>query len=424
MGKRQISVLSVMAMGIGSMVGAGIFSLMGQAALAAGDWVCLSFILGGAAALLSGLSYGRLGARYPTAGGILAYFNTAFGPGVIAGGLGIIYYATLAITISMVAQAFGAYGSSLLQLAGWAVQPGWLAAGIIVLLGFLNLLGAGIVGKAEIWLVFIKLGILLLLLGAGLPGLETAHARLGGNGLSHAAGLPGSVGLTFFAYAGYGMMANAAPNLANPQKELPRAIIGAIAFVAVLYVLLSLVITRQISPQELAEHADTAVAAAAAPLLGKAGYICVTVAALVATASAINATLFSMLRIANALGQRGEANRFFATRIWKEGSWGYLLTLALCLMMALLLNLAETASVAGGTFLISYLAVYAAHWKLRRETATPGWHIIPGFVLMLVVFIGFMSSLSRSAPLLPALILGVVAAGFLLEWVVQRTKGN
>lgn len=421
MGKKQIGVLSVMSMGIGSMVGAGIFSLMGQAALAAGDKVFLSFALGGVVALLSGLSYGRLGARYPAAGGILAYFNTAFGTGIIAGGLGIAYFATLAVTVAMVAQAFGAYGASLLHMAGLSLSPGWLAAGIVALLGALNLMGAGVVGKAEIGLVAVKLGILLLLLCAGLPGLGSpppfpGHAPAGGMGFL------GSAGLTFFAYAGYGMMANAAPDLPHPQKQLPRAIMGAIALVAVLYVLLSLVITRQISPAQLAAHADTAVAAAAAPLLGKGGYACVALAALVATASAINATLFSMLRIANALGQRGETNRFFAARLWRHGSWGYAMAILLCLLLAVTLRLSETASVASGTFLASYLAVYAAHWKLRRETATPGWQILPGFLLMLAVFAGFMASLWHSSPFLPWVILGVLAAGFLLEGIVRMTR--
>lgn len=421
MSKGQISTLSVMSMGIGSMVGAGIFSLMGQAALSAGRETYLSFIIGGIVALLSGLSYGRLGARYPAAGGILAYFNTAFGPGILAGGLGIVYFATLAITVAMVAQAFGAYGSSLLNLAGLSWHPGWLSAGIILLLGLLNLMGAGIVGKAETWLVLLKLGILLLLLCAGLPGLwdPTPHA---GHEPASLMGLAGSVGLTFFAYAGYGMMANAAPNLRHPPKQLPRAITGAIALVAVLYVLLSLVITRQISPEELARHADTAVAAAAAPLLGKGGYICVSVAALVATASAINATLFSMLRIANALGQRGEASHFFSAHLWRNGSWGYAIVLALCLLLAVALRLSETASVASGTFLICYLAVYAAHWKLRHETSTPGWCIIPGVLLMLAVFAGFMASLLDSAPYLPLTILGVLAASFLLEGIVQLSR--
>lgn len=80
-GRRSMSLWSVAALGIGSMVGAGIFALLGQAALAAGKDVYLSFLIGGAAALLSGYSYAKLAARYPSSGGIMEYFNRAFGPG-------------------------------------------------------------------------------------------------------------------------------------------------------------------------------------------------------------------------------------------------------------------------------------------------------------------------------------------------------
>lgn len=417
-----MSTLAVISMGVGSMVGAGIFSLMGQAALAAGHEVYLSFLLGGVVALLSGLTYGRLGARYPRMGGILAYFNMAFRPGLLAGGLGLVYLATLAVTVAMVAQAFGAYGASLLRELGWGgLPPAALTAGIILLLGLLNMMGAGLVGKAETALVLLKLLILLLLLAAGLPAVRAPRPV---SALMHVSplGFLGSAGLTFFAYAGYGMMANAAPNLKNPARQLPRAILCAITLVMALYVLLSLVITDQIPPETLARHADTAVAEAAAPLLGRAGYIAVSIAALVATASAINATLFSMLRIVDALAERREISALFSLRLWRDGTWGYALALALCLLLALGLNLAETAGIAGATFLLCYLAVYAAHWKLRRSTGASAWEIIPGALLMLAVFLGFFLHLCRSAPLLPCLVLAVLALGFAGEGLIRFTE--
>ena len=76
--KEYLSLWSVIALGIGSMVGAGIFALMGQATLMAGKNVYWSFILGGVAALLSGYTYAKLGSRYPGSGGIMDYFNEAF----------------------------------------------------------------------------------------------------------------------------------------------------------------------------------------------------------------------------------------------------------------------------------------------------------------------------------------------------------
>lgn len=419
----KMSILSVVALGIGSMVGAGIFSLMGQAALAAGKELYLSFLLGGVVALLSGLTYSRLGARYPSSGGILDYFNQAFGAGTLSGGLSLIYFATLAVTVAMVSQAFGAYSVAVLAELGLPRLPaGAFSALIIVLLGILNMQGATLVGRAELGLVAIKLSILLLLVVVGIPSvggghLLAAHTKEASMPLL---GIFGSVGLTFFAYAGYGMMANATPNLTCPQKQLPLAVFLAIGTVATLYVVLSLIVVRQIPPALLQKHADTAVAQAAAPLLGKYGYIAVAIAALVATSSAINATLFSMLRIASGLAQKREIGKLFSQRIWHSGTWGYALILAACLIMALCLNLSQTASVAGATFLISYLAVYAAHWKLRRETGGTALEIIIGFGSMLAVFVGFIISLAQTTPIIVVAVAGVVLLGFVCEWLIRH----
>lgn len=421
MKRARMSIISVAAMGIGAMVGAGIFSLMGQAALIAGRYVYVSYLLGGVVALLSGITYARLGTRYPSAGGILTYFNKGFGTGTAAGALGLVYFATLTVTVAMVAQAFGAYGAALMNMAGMPIPAPFLSGIIIIGLGLLNIQGSGTVGRAEVVLVAIKLSILLLLVAAGMPGLSPAAPH---HTLEHLefTDFCGSVGLCFFAYAGYGMMANAAPDLSNPRRMLPHAIVLAIAAVTLLYVMLALVITDKIAPSELAEHADTAIAAAATPVLGKAGYVFVAMAALVATASAINATLFSMLRIMDALAKRGELSSRLAVKIWKEGSSGFGFVLLICLLMAVFMQLGQTANIAGGTFLISYLAVYVAHWRLRRETQTPGWQIIPGALLMLGIFCVYMVSLFEKNPHIPLIIILIVAAAFLSETLMRGVK--
>ncbi len=418
---RTISVWGVAALGIGSMVGAGIFSLMGQASLAAGSEVPIAFIIGGAVALLSGYTYARLGVRYPSSGGIIDYFNTAFGPGTLAGGLSLVYLATLIMTVAMVSQAFGAYADGLLHVLGLP-SPGQdvLAALIVILLAAINSLAANLVGKAELILVCIKLGILLLLIAVGIP-------NMGGRQGDDMEPVPllslfSSAGLTFFAYAGYGMMANASANIANPARNLPRAIFLSIGLVMTLYVVLSIVIMSQISPQELVLHADTAVAQAAAPLLGRAGYIAVAAAALVATSSAINATLFSILRISLALSKEGELQKFLARTFWKNCTWGFMLSMALILLLTMSFNLGETANIAGATFLITYLSVYAAHWKLRFETNTRPIWIILGLVTMLAVFLGFMYSLYVNTPFLLGGIALVIVVCLALEAWLQNTR--
>lgn len=227
--KEYLSLWSVIALGIGSMVGAGIFALMGQATLMAGKNVYWSFILGGVAALLSGYTYAKLGSRYPGSGGIMDYFNEAFSHKTLSGALTLIYLGTLVITVALVAKSFGAYASRLFlpDRAVTIYSTALFASVAILLLGALNMGGARAVGKSEVIMVAFKLLILTVLMlasfGSSVPvGADPIPVK----GLD---GLLGSVGLTFFAFAGYGMMANTAGNLKNPSRTLPIAILWLLA---------------------------------------------------------------------------------------------------------------------------------------------------------------------------------------------------
>lgn len=164
--KVYLSLWNVIALGIGSMVGAGIFALMGQATLMAGKNVYWSFLIGGVAALLSGYTYARLGSRYPGSGGIMDYFNKGFSHKTLAGALTLIYLGTLVITVALVAKSFGAYASRLFlpDESVTVFTTGLFSSIAILLLGALNMGGVKAVGKSEVVLVAFKLLILTILM--------------------------------------------------------------------------------------------------------------------------------------------------------------------------------------------------------------------------------------------------------------------
>src|SRR6188472_2313978 len=110
--KRYVSTREAAFIGVGAMVGAGIFSLLGTAAEVAGSAVWLSFALAGGIAALQGYSFAKFGARYPTAGGLLEYVNRAYGIGHVATIVAWLTYAANAIVTAMVAVSFGSYASS------------------------------------------------------------------------------------------------------------------------------------------------------------------------------------------------------------------------------------------------------------------------------------------------------------------------
>lgn len=167
--KYDMGLWSVIALGIGSVVGAGIFALLGQVIMSAGYWTYGAFAVAGTAALFSGYSYGELAARYPDAGGLTDYFRRAFSCKCVSGTLSLIYMLTSAVSISMMAKSFGIYFTALLK----GTDYGWMtvnefAAVLIVGLALLNMMSAGDVGRAEILLVTLKILILGSLIGAAM----------------------------------------------------------------------------------------------------------------------------------------------------------------------------------------------------------------------------------------------------------------
>jgi amino acid transporter len=420
-GRGAMTVWSVAALGIGSMVGAGIFALLGQAALLVGDWTWLSFALGGAVAVLSGYSYARLGARYPSAGGIVRFFEEAFGRGTLSATLSLLYLVTLPITVAMVARTFGAYATRLVLPSGGHVWFGVLGSAIVVVLVMVNAVGAGAVGRAELALVAVKLVILAGLLAVGAWSLGTGSHAAAEHARPAAGVLLSSVGLTFFAYSGYGMTANAADAVADPAKAIPRAIFLAIAVVAVLYVGLAITVLGLVPPAQLVRDADTAVAQAARPVLGSAGFTVVTLGALLATSSAINATLFSALNISHALAGAQQLPRAFQPASGRRISRGFLWGVAGVLVAVNFLSLNAIANVASATFLLCYLAVFVAAWRLAAETGASRPVLAVGFVAMLVVLVSFLVGLIRRHPLSLGLI-GIAVGGCVAVEATLRAR--
>jgi amino acid transporter len=414
-----MSVWSVSALGIGSMVGAGIFALLGQAALMAGRDVYLAFAIGGVVALLSGYSYARLAARFPSSDGLLDYFDRAFPSKALTGGLTLLYLVTQIVAAAMVAKTFGAYADRLLM--GDSSPPlvaNLFGSAIVIVLVLINMIGTGTVGRTEELLVAAKLIILTALLLAGAPSINPA--MLGSGQSVGPTTLFASIGLTFFAYAGYGMMTNAAGHVTNPQHTIPRAIYLAIGVVIVLYIGLAVVVLGNVSDADLARYASTAVAQAARPVLGSAGFVIVSVGALFATASGIMASIFCAVEISRGLVARGQLPAALGKAAWRQGTSGLFWATALMLVLINLVDLGSIAQVASATFLICYLAVFVAHWRLHREAGGSRLLIGAGVALMAAVLLAFVVHLWKAHPYAIGLTVIAVVGSIGVEWLIQR----
>jgi amino acid transporter len=361
-----MSIWAVIALGIGSMVGAGIFALLGQTALVVGRETWLAFAIGGGIALLSGLAYAGLSARHPTNGGIVDFLNLAL-PHRVAGALSLLYLVNLAVATAMIAKTFGAYGTKLVLPGAPSHVADLVGSGALVLLYVLTAAGQQAVGRVEVVMVAIKLTILLVFMSGELWLLDLdAHG-------AHAPATPhaliASIGLTFFAYAGFGMMANAAGNVANPARTMRIAFPAAIVFTAALYVGLAFVVLAAIPPEQLAENADTAVATAAEPYFGRAGFVVLSAAALLATASTMNANVYSGNEITRSLAAAGQLPAGLGGQLLGSGTRGLFFGVALVLVLVNVFDLATIANAAGAIFLFVYVAEELTSQSAQAEYA-------------------------------------------------------
>jgi amino acid transporter len=417
--RASMSIWAVIALGVGSMVGAGIFALLGQTALLVGRETWLAFAIGGAVALLSGVSYASLSAHYPSNGGIVDFFDRGL-PRWISGALSLLFLVNLAVSTAMIAKTFGAYGVKLAGATGPSRLDDLVGSVAVVVLYLLTTVGRSAVGRAELILVGTKVVILLAFMTGGLWYLDLdAHSR---HAPATSTTLIASVGLTFFAYAGYGIMANAAGNVRNPGRTMLIAFPVAIGFTAFLYVSLALIVLAAIPPEELAANADTAIAQAAEPYFGRAGFVIMSIAALLATASTINANIYSGNEMSRSLAAAAQLPSGAGHPLLGSGTRGLLAGVVLVLVLVNVFDLATVANAAGATFLIVYVAVYVVVWRLRGETGTSAAVILLGTGAMAVVLATFLWSLWEGQPAALAIIAGAIVIAAVLQFLVAKTR--
>ena len=363
--KKHLTVRQAAFIGVGAMVGAGIFALLGAAGEVAGAAVWLSFLIAGVIAALQGYSFAKLGARYPTAGGMLEYVAKGFGGGHFTGITSWLTYSANAIVTAMVAVSFGSYASAM--FAGedkvWAKA---FAALVIVVMTAVNIVGSKLVANAQTVIVYIVLGILTVFAVVTLVNMNPS--LLAFSGYPPFRDIISSVALTFFAFLGFGIITFTAKDLAKPARQLPRAMYLALGIATVIYIAIALGVFGTLTVEKVISSGGTALAVAAEPTLGKAGYWLMSVTALFATAGATNAGLYPAPGLSERLAETGQFPPLMARKLGGRASAGLLIEAAACLVLALVFKLDAIASIGSAVALLIFTLITVAHFRVRAET--------------------------------------------------------
>lgn len=364
--EKKISVVQATFIGVGSMVGAGIFALLGAAGGVAGAAVWLSFLLAGAIAFLQGYSFAKFGARYPSAGGMLTYLSHGFGEGHATGVTAWLLYIANAIVAAMVALSFGSYASAVVahENVTWAKV---FACVVVLAMTALNVVGAKAVAAVQAVIVNVVIAILVVFAVATIANLNPS--LLAPSGYPGVREIAASVALTFFAFLGFGVITFTAKDLAHPARQLPRAMFLALGIATTIYVAVSLGVFGTLTVDQVISSGGTALAEAAKPTLGQFGYVLMVITALFSTAGATNSTLYPAVGLTQHLASVGQFPPVLGRSLGRwQVSVGLLVEAALTLVLALGFDLTAVASIGSAVALLVFSTVTVAHLRVRRDT--------------------------------------------------------
>jgi amino acid transporter len=418
-----MSVRGAAFLGIGAMVGAGIFALLGEAGAVAGAAVWLSFLLAGIVAALLGYNVVKLGVRYPSSGGLIAYLLQGFGNGRLVGIASWLgYFAAIVIVCSMVAVAFGSYATS--RFVGDDAAGGWdnvFTSGIVLAMAAINLIGTGLVDRAQSLIVFLLLAVFAVFIAVTIVDIDLD--LLAFSGYPGFSDIVASIALTFFAYLGFSVITFSVGDLREPARDLPRAMFLALAVTTATYVLISVGVFGTLTVDEVVGYGETAIAEAARPALGDAGFTIMAVAALLATASSVLATLYASSGLTAMLAEVGQFPPFFGRGSPLGTHAGMLITAAIVLVVSNLVDLSAIASVGSACSLLIFLLVGVAGYCLRSETSALGSIVLAGIAATAVVLAFFAVDTLRNAPETFTAIVAITVLAVFLDLVWKRIRG-
>jgi amino acid transporter/nucleotide-binding universal stress UspA family protein len=441
---RELRLLDITMIGVGAMIGAGIFVLTGIAAGVAGPALLVVFLLNGLVALLTAMAYAELGSAFHDAGGGYLWVKTSLPDpnGFLSGWMSWFAHA---VACSLYALGFGAYFRLVVTAAGipeihWGFLTfeKWLAVGAVALFSYINFRGASETGKAGNVVTISKVVVIGLFVGAGLvvmgmradwPAAFTPFLSRGWGGVFAA------MGLTFIAFEGYEIIAQTSEEVEDPKRSVPRAVFLSLLIVVPIYLLVAVVAIGAVRPpaglaisEYLAREKELALVSAANQFV-RGGGIAILVGGLLSTLSALNATIYSSSRVAFAMARDANLPQLLG-RVHARRATPHLAILAsaaIITSMAVLLPIEDVAAASDVMFLLLFVQVNLALVRLRRRRPdldrgfrVPLVPLVPGLAIVTMLFLAVF--LFARYPLSGVATGGWIGVGILVYYGYSRKR--
>ena len=423
MDKNKIGLKEAVAIGIGGMVGGGIFAVLGLAVELSRGGTPVAFFIAGIIALFTAYSYAHLSLYFPNSGGTVNYINKGFGKNAFSGGTNNLLWISYIIMLSLYSTAFGSYAVNLITITGDnSLDKHILLSAIIIFSTVLNYISFKTVTITESFAVFTKMIILSLFVVIGLNGItnsELIHQLDISNWETPIKLISGGM-VIFVAYEGFELIANAAPNIRNPKKNIPGAFYISVISVIILYILIAIITIGSVSFGKIETAEDYVLAFVAQPMLGKIGFTIICVTALISTFSAINATLYGGSRVNYELAEDDELPHEFTKYFWNQPV-GLLITTSLTLLIANTLNLESISTSGSAGFLLIFAIVNYSNYKLADKTRSKKYISLIGAVLCLIALFTLLFQQFDTNIKGASIATGIIITAYLLEYFYKKS---
>lgn len=414
--KNSITLGGAVAMGTGVMIGAGIFALTGQIAELAGPLFPIAFIIGAIITGFSSYSYIKMSNAWPSAGGIGMILQKCYGPGAVAAGAALLMALSMVIAESLVARTFATYLLRAFDIDGGPLVP-ILAVGVIIFAFLVNIAGNRSIGLFSIVMAAIKIGGIALFGIAALwsSGFDFAAASQDAAGFSPM-GFVASVALAILAFKGFTTITNSGAEITDPNRNVGRAIMISIALCVLVYLLVAFGVGSSLTIGEIIAAKDYSLAEAAKPALGQVGFLLTVLLAVVATASAVLASVFAVSRMLAMLTNMKMIphSHFGMSGTIQRHTLVY--TVVIASFLAVFFDLSRIASLGAFFYLTMDMLVHWGVWRFRRtEIGASSAVLLTAIVLDVIVLVAFAWMKLQSDPAIVVYALIAILAVFGLE---------
>lgn len=405
--RRSIGLFGATAYGVGTIVGAGVYALIGAAAGESGNAVWLTFIIAAAIAAFTALSYARLSAHYPHSGAEYVYVESAFGRGLLPFITGWLVIFSSIVSISAIALGFGGYLSVLVP-----VPKEISAIVLIIVLSLINMRGIReSIAAATIMTVVELVGIAILII-LGSPSIGSIDYLQSPQG---AFGIINAVGIVFFAMIGFEGIVRISEETKNAEKTIPRALILALAVSTVVYVAVSIVAVSLVPYAELAT-ADAPLTEAARVAGGESASLLMTAIALISTSNTVLIVLIATSRIIYGMAEEGAIPSIFGkvNKQRKTPTIAVLAAMIVAVAFCFIGGIEAAAYLTNFTLFLVFLAVNLSVLGLARRKVKLGRGALPIAVIGAVSSAVMLFTFSARIAIISAIIIAIGIAAYLL----------